>query len=362
MKNHLMRVGAFVVGLAFAAPAAAQDEVIYYGKNAQSGKQAVMKATGTITEENQGRVVIKNSTGRSQDINAPDIIDIWYFANVRSDLRGSYRKAKNEEDAADNATATAAKVKALQSAITLYQDLLPRLTGSAFPQRHLQYKLAQLYLRLRDLDPANYSKKAVDALTRFKKDHPEGWQITKCLTTLANLQIGDKDFKGAAQTFETLAKMTTIPRDRRQQYELETIQALVKAKDFTEAESKANSLKRTLPKTDPFSALVDLQLVAIGGHKNPTGARKAEQDLLKFIETCKDKKQLAFAYNTLGDLYQANDRAMDAVWKYLYVDVIYDEDRTEHIKALTQLVILFKKLRREEYVKEFKEKLERLGR
>ena len=55
------------------------------------------------------------------------------------------------------------------------------------------------------------------------------------------------------------------------------------------------------------------------------------------IKGADDDKLKALAYNTLGDYYQQAKQPDEAFWNYLRVDVLFNQDREEHARALYNL-------------------------
>ena len=77
------------------------------------------------------------------------------------------------------------------------------------------------------------------------------------------------------------------------------------------------------------------------------------------IAKTSDKELKALAYNTLGDCFRLNGRNRDALWPYLWVDVIYHQDRQEHIKAMEQLAKLFDELGDKTRAKQYRDRLKK---
>ena len=132
---------------------------------------------------------------------------------------------------------------------------------------------------------------------------------------------------------------------------MRAVQVLIEAKDCAGAEKKLNTILKSVPKGDPLAARVQVYLaecLAVSG-KLPQAVSLLEG----MIALTTDKELKAVAYNGLGDCYRLNGRPRDALWPYLWVDVIYHQDREEHIKAMTQLAQLFKeqgdRLRAQQY-------------
>ena len=47
------------------------------------------------------------------------------------------------------------------------------------------------------------------------------------------------------------------------------------------------------------------------------------------------------------------------MWSYLWVDVVYNQDKNEHLKAMERLIKVFKEFNDEEHVRKYEDKLAR---
>ena len=351
-----------VAGLALlAGPVAqAQDKItsIDRYKSEKEKKTATAVTTGTITEENASRILVKGVIG---SIAAGDVVDITY--NVPAASKLVYRAAESaEKRVSDPATKGADRKKALQEAMDGYKKLQgdPTLKSNKFLQRHLQYKIARLTARMAADDKAK-RKSATEMLLKFKADHPNSWQLTGCLEKLADLQQESGDFKGAAETFDDMAKMKELSPETRKKCQLAAAQALVQAGDAKGAEDRLNAVLKTIKKDEPQYFRLQMTLAQCQASQKDQVV-KAIDNLNKIVSGLKGDDQLrkAIALNTLGDCYLADNRPKDALYAYLNVDQYYNADRDEHRKACAQLVKLYEKLRDKQRVKEFQEKLAQL--
>src|SRR5262249_36201669 len=89
---------------------------------------------------------------------------------------------------------------------------------------------------------------------------------------------------------------------------------------------------------------------------------EAVAQLESIIAKNPDKEVKALAYNALGDCYRLNGRPREALWPYLWVDVIYHQDRQEHAKALAELARLFQEQGDPARVRKYKDKLKQEAR
>src|SRR5262249_23549734 len=96
-------------------------------------------------------------------------------------------------------------------------------------------------------------------------------------------------------------------------------------------------------------------LAATGDNMEPAIAK-----LKEILNAVKDRKLKAVAYNTLGECYyraadKGDDKAplQEARWQFLWVDVVYNEDKVQHAKALYYLWKIFSRLNDDERAQEF---------
>lgn len=317
-------------------------------------KKDAAKATGTIVDESPSEISYKTGTGGSKKIAAGDVIDVFY--EVRPKLRPDYRSASNKERAVEKANNDDARKKAIAEAIKEYQSLLPQLAEEEkkFPQRHAQYKIAYLTAKLADVDPTQ-ADAAMDAVKQFLKEQSGGWQTLPAAKLLARLQMDRSDFDGAQKTYEDLSKMDKVSDEVKQECNLLSAQAMTRAKKYKEARSRLEDALKSVAADSPEAARVRVFLAEC---RAATGELPAAiKDLEDVIGKNPDAGLRALAYNTLGDCYVAAKQPKDALWQYLMVDVIYNQDKQEHLKAMQALVKVFEEIKDENRSKQYKEKL-----
>lgn len=315
-------------------------------------KRVPAKASGQISEESPSRIIYKAVAG-TREVAAGDVLDVYY--EVRPALRPDYRSASNKEKAADKGASREERKKALNDAIKEYRDLLPKIADVKFAARHVQFKTARLLARIAEEDSSEAGP-AIDTLLKFKAEHPDSWQITLCCKLLAQLQLDKGDFEGARKTYEDLTKVPGVTREVRQESELLIAQALTRAKKYPEAEKRLQDALKLLPPDDPQAVRVLVYLAEC--RANSGKLDDAVQQLKVLIDKTNDNALKALAYNTLGDCYRATDKLEDALFSYLWVDVIYNQDKQEHAKAMTQLAKLFETYKKDEArAKQYREKL-----
>jgi thioredoxin-like negative regulator of GroEL len=340
----------FFCALVIGAPAArAQDEITYYDRAMK--KEA--KATGAIQSENPGEIVIKPATGvGSKNIPAIDVLDVFYNVPQRHKL--DYRSAINREGAAEKATKEADRKKELGAALTKYQDLLGNLTDAKV-KRHLQFKIAKV-MALQAEEEGSGVEAAVDKLRLFLQENRQCWQVTQCSELLARFQIKRKDWEGAQKTYEDLAATMDISGEIKLEAELKAAQMMVRAKKFSNAQKKLDGLVKEVAPDSPQAVRLQMSQAEIMSAEGKTDV--AVKKLEGILAQATDPDLKALAYNTLGDCYQDARRNKDALYSYLWVDVIYHQNRQEHARAVYHLAKLFKELKDDKRAQQYREKLE----
>jgi predicted negative regulator of RcsB-dependent stress response len=347
--KHLFIVSALLVAIAEGGTTARGQDVVNYYNRTTKKKDTV---TGNIKTESPGQIAIKPSAAAERTIPAIDVSDVEY--NVPPLVKPDYRIAINAERRADEATKDDVRKKELAAALAKYQELVPK-AADAKVKRHMEFKIARLMARQAEDDPA-VIEPATEKLTQFQKAHRDSWQISFSSDLLAGLQMEKKDWAAAQKTYEDLIATPNISDEIRQDANLKIAQVLVRAKKYDAATSKLEELAKSVPADSPQAIRLQISLAecqAASG-KTEEAAKKLEAILAKV----EDPDLKAVAYNTLGDCQYQAKRLKEALYSYLWVDVIYHQNRQEHARALFHLVHVFKELKDDKRAQQYKEKLE----
>ena len=304
---------------------------------------------------------IKNETSRSIEmtgikapIPAEDIVDILYDVNPVDVRINVYRPAvKSEKDYNDPDPKKESQRKAnLADALKKYVEAHQKVKEKS-AKRHLEYKLAVLTAR-QALDENGDLAPAIKRLSDFKAKHANSWQITACLELLGRLQTETKQYKDAEETYLELAQ-ADVPDDTRQEAELLAAQVSAKAGKQEVALKKLQALEAKLPKDSKYRGRAKIgQAECLAAAKKEAAAIALLRQLAK--ETT-DKNLKALAYNALGQCYYNGEQLKEARWEFLWVDVVYNQDKAEHAKALYYLAKTFDRLGEKERAQECREAL-----
>jgi hypothetical protein len=323
MNRSLLPVLAGVVVLAFSGSVQAQAQITYYDRS----KKKEAELTATIAEETAAQIVCKASSGRTEKIPAVDILDVNYMALGD---RPAYRRAVAADDKLDAAGTEAEHAKAFDEALSGYQGLLTQVKDNQPAARHLQFRIARLLARRAEEDPSQVEA-AAKALGAFIKDNAESWQIGQVGKLLGRLQEQKGDMAGAQKTYKDFADREDLAKETRQEYDLLLIRALLRNGKHALAEQKLKLMEKTV------RVQVYLAECQVAAHNYA----QAEDALKAVLAGDADAAVKGLAANTLGDCYRQGGKKEEAFWQYLWVDVLYGQDKEQHAKALYYLAKLF---------------------
>jgi tetratricopeptide (TPR) repeat protein len=332
---RLLYLSALAALLATAATGRADDVYLHKAKDKPS-------YAGTITKESS--VSIKIDTFKN-DIPAEEIRDIVYTVEPVAVMVNKYKPAMKAEQAAQNVKDLEAKAKLYKEAIQLYEEALQGLKGEQpFARRHLEYKIALVRWHMaQDLDQPDLFKKAFASLAQYRSKHPQTWQVLQCLRLLAQWHLERKEFQDAEKILWEL-NLSGAKESIRFDAGLAAIDALAQGGNYKDARAQLEVMLEKLPKDSPANLRIRIALVeclAYGDKKDLDQAKKLAAEVLN--ET-KDKTLRALAYNALGVCYAKHKLWREASWEFLWVDMIYNQDKKVHAKALYYLVVVFENL------------------
>jgi len=292
-----------------------------------------------------------------KSIPSKDVVDMQY--EVKADLKKTWDGAWRSEWVA-GATAKDAKGRreALQAALKAYQELVDKVGADPKAQRQVQYKVAILTANLAEGDKTQ-NKLAIDLLEKYQKANTNSWQIFSVVDALSRLYVETNEFEKAAGAFDSMKKLPGVDDTVKNDCELKAADYLMKAKKHTEAADRLNKIVGSMKPTDPSYEAMRMKLILCKAN-SPEKFKEAIGDLRKMKDAAKDENKLAMIYNTLGDCYMMGNQPNDAKYEFLYVDLVYNKDRVQHLRALEQLVQVFKDLKQLDKSKDYMQKLEKL--
>jgi hypothetical protein len=307
-----------------AGTVAAQDRVTFRDHSAK-GAQTV---SGKIDSESLAGIKIASRT-----IPIADVIDVQY--DVPGVIKLDYPRA------------VAAEGRSAAEAVGLYEALLrvPAVQNNPPVRRHIEYRIAALTAGRAD-EGREQTQKAIAALTKFKADHRDAWELLPLTRTLARLYLDREpaDYDAARKAYEELAAAPGAPPEIKQECGFQEIDLLLLAGNAEEAKRRAGALPSSDPRTEVYR---------VGCSGGPAAVKRLEE----MIDKTADRGVKAAAYNMLGDVYRRDSKTKkDAIYAYLWVDVIYNDDPAEVAKADGRLATLFAELKDDDRAKRYRDK------
>jgi tetratricopeptide (TPR) repeat protein len=326
-----------LIFLVAAVSARAQDTVRYLDRAAKKE----VPQTGKITEETPAGVKVQLGKGKViRDIATADIVQIYYKVNDIAVL--DFNRPFNIERQALLKTKPKLRVEELLKAHKAFQELEAKVKTHAMAHRYIQFKAANVMASIARDDPTRVTD-AIKALREFKSANAGGWEIVPALTTLGRLQEETGKADDARKTYEELAALPNVSKAIKQESDILVARLYLRGGKFADAEKRLAALGKTMSNEDvqkPFvtSYLAESQM----GQGN---LKQVEAKLKEAIRTSGDTRLRALANNLLGDYYRRKNQPEDALWSYLRVDALYNDDIEEHAKALYHLRTLFDKVK-----------------
>jgi tetratricopeptide (TPR) repeat protein len=303
---------------------------------------------GDVKSEDAKAVVVtvKDAKKKSVDESIPamDVLDIHYDSLGPAELRlgsGAYGLAKKEDKEAHETADPVKRKASLAKAIENYSETLKKMNANVLARRNIEYRLAIL-TNMQAATENLGTEKALAKLLDFRKRFPTSWQINHVMPLVAQLQIAGGDGAAAEETFKEMSEMETLPADVRRDAELMIVQVLIRGGKAEQAQKKLDALSAKAGKSPAFASRIEMaRAEVLISQKKIDQAVKLLQQVVKENT---DKTVKAQAHNTLGEcLFKAN-RYNEALWEFLWVDAVFNQDKSQHAKALYFLWKSFEQL------------------
>lgn len=249
-----------------------------------------------------------------------------------------------------------------------YIEMQKKAKAAGAPAKVMQfieYKIAYTTVKVADETDDGWDEKAKAAQTMLNDyliSYPSGWEAWQATGMRCRMLLELGNPGEAAATWAKAAKNPAVPADLQREAALEEIDSLVRAKQFPDALDRIDKFPKadaTGPVKDRLAIYQTAVKVAQGpkpGDGPLTAWVKPLQDL---VDAAKDPVTRAVGYNMVGEVCMLADRPRDAMWAYLWVEVVYNQDRDEVAKAMYRLVKAFEAQQDEDRAKSYKEKLRR---
>jgi hypothetical protein len=252
-----------------------------------------------------------------------------------------------------------------EKALVNYQEMAKKTGLPDKTKQYLAFKIASLTSKIADEsgDDEGWDKladAAVNAWAGFLGDYKTGWELWPAAKANGRLYTELNKFAQAAQMWKQLtAKDVELPADLKQDALLREIDANIRSGKFSIASSLADAQAGVPAGSVKDKLTIYSRAAKAGDSLTPETLASAVKEIEDKIAATKDPTVRAVGYSMLGELYLAAKRTRDAMWSYLWVETVYNQDKDEALIALTRLAQIFKLQMDEDREKVYREKIRR---
>lgn len=346
MNRHLLGIllGVGIVVVTTQTTVFSEDKV----ERKQSDK--LISVSGKITDESLAGVKIK--AGAKETVIPTTEITRVFYEEMPLGIKQAYVNLWNlDENEKDHS-------KVLKA----YLEFQPKANAAPAPvKRQIEYRIATLQASI--ADTKEQKTEAKKALQGFVSGNPGTWQFPLASRTLARMQVESSEFDAAQRTLEGIVKSAAIPADLKQEADLMLIDVLFQAGKTEDVKNKITTALADLKTTEQLKTRFSVYQAAIEAKSPNAKMEDVIKNLDGIISKATDPAVKALAYNVMGDCYAAGgtkEAKRQAMWSYLWVDVVYNQDRGEHVKAMNNLLKIFEDDKDTEKVQLYKEKIARM--
>jgi hypothetical protein len=243
-----------------------------------------------------------------------------------------------------------------------YDELLKK--AAAAPERtkrHLEFKRNLMTQRVADeleyeKDWAAKADECAKEWTVFFTEYKGGWELWPATRAQTRIFIERGKFDEAARAWGRLAKSAEMPPEAKTEAVLQEIDLSIRAKAHSAAgTAAAEQLKTATGARKDRLVIYEIAAKAGGDGKALEGVEKIRAEMNK----TKDPSVHATGFSMIAELYLLGGKPRDAMWSFLWVETVLNQDREEVFKAISRLANLFEGQMDDDQLKKYREKLKR---
>ncbi len=311
---------------------------------------------GTFTLSPAGFQVLAADKKVLATVNPDDVVKVS-IGDLPGIDRGKIQSANAKEFPTNEKTA-----RDYDGARLIYEDLKKgKIADSS--RRYVEFKIAWLNHKM--VDEVDFDKgweaKADETVKLWRGflisgETKFGWEQWPAVRACTRLQIERGKFDDAALTWGYVVKNTNAPPDARLEAGMQEIDLQIRGKQYAPATvASADLLKTAAGVKKDRLAIYEIAAKACAEAKPLEGIDKIKAEMNK----TKDAAVHATGFSMMGELYLAGGKPRDAMWMFLWVETVVNQDKDEAFKAIARLAGLFESQQDEEQGKKYRDKLKR---
>jgi hypothetical protein len=360
----LVLAAAFAVlqSVGFAQPGASSDRV--YWRDKKDGQ--LKESDGELKAAPGGYQIVGSDKKIVAVVSAVDLIRV-----IPSDIQGYDLKSIREP-------ATLESKREWEKAKVIHLEMQKKLTGASEKVRkYLEFRIAMTSAKAADDTPDEAASQAkagesIKLLDGFLAANKSGWEVWAAGSTSARMHVSEvtaekaaegeranerRHFDEAARAWSKIAKAADLAPDLKLEAALQEIDCKIRARLYSDAKALIDEAAKTAPEGAPKTRLAIFNaVVKFNDNPNP---EEGVKEIEKLISATKDPLVRATGFGMMGELYLAKDKPREAMWQFLWVEVVYLQDKDEVIKTLARLSDSFRLQGDDDKAKLYREKLRR---
>jgi hypothetical protein len=351
MKRQAIR-GLVMFGLLTLVVDSARAQNILDSVTVRDRKDGTTKTyTGTLRVGPTGFEIVNAEKKTIANIN-PDDITKMLIGDLPGVDRTQIQAANSKEEK-----------KEWSAARDIYAEQLKKAVGQERSKRFLEFKKVLMTNRIVDETDADkgWKEKADECIKDWNSfllapDTKLGWEQWPAVRAMTRLQIERGKYEDAATAWGRVSGNTNMPPAARTEASLQEIDSLVRGKSYSAAATTAAEQIKTAAGAKK-DRLVIYEIAARAGAdgKMQDGIDKIKAEMNK----TKDASVHAAGFSMMGELYFANGKPRDAMWMFLWVETVVNQDKDDAFKAISRLAEVFEAQMDEEQATKYRDKLKR---
>ena len=315
----------------------------------KTGKTVTLE--GLLQESPAGIIVSVGGKEKSR-ISAADIIkvELGDLPGLTADDKGNLFSLENEKD--------------YEKAARGYAALATKSQQNDRVKRAMEFReLLALAKAVDAKEDAGFKANApavADRFAAFARANVKSWEVWPATRTAARLfaELGRHD--QAAAQLKALAATPGLGAELKVEAKLAEADCLLRSTNASAGRIAVAALLNDseVPATGPLRerlSIYDLWANASSDRLDESMAK-----IQAAIDAAKSPAARAFGFNARGELFLASRRPQEAIWEFLNVDVVYDQDRDELAKALRRLIDLFERRDEKDRADQCRERLRKI--
>ncbi len=361
MKRHALR-GLVMLGLIALVTSVASAQTTTDTVEVRNRKDGTTKTFNGQFKVGPGgfQVFSGEKLEKASEAFAPDDIVKVIMGNMPGVDANAFNGFKTKEDKKTT--------KDYTDAIAGYKDLTKKATTDR-GRRYLEYKVASVNQKIVDeLDmEKGWKEKADEAISAwqgFIGNYTEagkfGWEVWPAVRSVTRLQIERGKYDDAASAWGNLRKSVDLPADAKLEAGLQEVDLKIRSKSYATAATAAAPAGE-LDKVAVGSRKERLAIYDLAAKAGTSGKLTEGVEAIKAaMEKTKDTAVHATGFAMMGELYLAAGKPRDAMWMFLWVETVVNQDKDEVFKAISRLAEMFEsQMMDEEQAKKYREKIKR---